>query len=277
MLGLGAMGRALAGTALDAGHELTLWNRTPGKARDLLARGAREASGLEEAVRASDVIVVCLYDAASVRATLHGPGLAGKTVINLTSTTPGEAVLLAQWARDHRVAYLDGAIMTAPPMVGGPDAVILYSGDEETFGAHRGLLDTWATSTFLGTDVRLASLVDLALLSGMYAMFAGFLHGVAMVQSAGMTAAEYAGMAAPFLASMTRLLGHSTDHLEARDYGEPLQSLDWTATLLDTIARASREQGVEPAPVAMVQRLVTEQIRDGHGGEDFDRIIETMR
>ncbi len=108
-------------------------------------------------------------------------------------------------------------------------------------------------------------------------MFAGFLHGVAMLQSAGIPAADYARRAGPFLAAMTGLLGHSTEHLDTRDYSGPLQSLEWTATLLRSIATASTDAGVVPAPVAMVQQLIAQQVDAGYGAHDFDRIIESMR
>ncbi|WP_150460182.1 NAD(P)-dependent oxidoreductase [Nesterenkonia ebinurensis] len=279
LLGLGAMGQALASTALEAGHPLTIWNRTSGKTDGLTTQGATAAGSVREAVTASEVIVVCLYDHASVHAVLdtEAETLRGRTLINLTTTTPEEARELAAWSERHGITYLDGAIMATPSMIGSPDSVILYSGSQKAFNIHRELLGAWATSTYDGDDAGLASLWDLAMLSGMYSMFAGFLHGVAMLQSAAIPARSYAQRAAPFLAAMTELLGHSTEHLDTRDYSQPLQSLEWTTTLLDTIERASREQGITAAPVETVQRLIRQQIDAGHGAEDFDRIIESMR
>ncbi|WP_120005127.1 NAD(P)-dependent oxidoreductase [Nesterenkonia muleiensis] len=279
LLGLGAMGQALADTALDAGHSLTVWNRTSGKAGELTGRGATEAGSVREAMTASEVIVVCLYDHASVQAVLDAEAetLRGRTLINLTTTTPEEAREHAAWSEQRGITYLDGAIMATPSMIGSPDSVILYSGSQNAFDTHRELLDAWATSTYDGDDAGLASLWDLAMLSGMYSMFAGFLHGVAMLQSVAIPASSYAQRAAPFLAAMTELLGHSTEHLDTGDYSQPLQSLEWTTTLLETINRASREQGITAAPVETVQRLIQQQIDAGHGVEDFDRIIESMR
>lgn len=279
LLGLGAMGQSLAGTALDAGHSLTIWNRTSGKADGLTAQGATAAGSVREAVTASEVIVVCLYDHASVHAVLdtEAETLRGRTLINLTTTTPEEARELAAWADRHSIAYLAGTIMTTPQVIGSPDSVILYSGSQNAFNTHRELLDAWATSSYDGDDAGLASLWDLAMLSGIYSMFAGFLHGVAMLQSASIPASSYAQRAASFMAAMTELLGHSAEHLETGDYSQPLQSLEWTTTLLETINRASREQGITAAPVKMVQWLIQQQIDAGHGAEDFDRIIESMR
>ena len=46
ILGLGQMGRAFATRALERGHRVTVWNRSPGKAAQLVASGAVEAAAL---------------------------------------------------------------------------------------------------------------------------------------------------------------------------------------------------------------------------------------
>jgi 3-hydroxyisobutyrate dehydrogenase-like beta-hydroxyacid dehydrogenase len=52
VIGLGAMGRALAAAFLSAGHRTTVWNRTGGRAGDLVGKGAIEAATVAEAVAA---------------------------------------------------------------------------------------------------------------------------------------------------------------------------------------------------------------------------------
>lgn len=279
VLGLGAMGRALVTALLDAGQPVVVWNRTPGRARELVERGAAEAGTAHEAVTAGGPVVACLYDHASVHETLDpvARALRDRTVINLTTTTPNQARELASWMDEHGAAYLDGAIMATPDMIGAPGAQILYSGSRTVFDAHRKLLDLWAASTYEGEDAGMASLFDLAMLAGMYPLFTGFLHGAAMVQSAGVTAAAFAERAAPFLAAMTGSFAHTAQVVDSGSYRPPVQSLDWTITVLETIARASHEQGVDPVPIDMVKALVRQQIDNGYGAEDFDRIIEAMR
>ncbi|MEY7981180.1 NAD(P)-binding domain-containing protein, partial [Streptomyces pilosus] len=65
VLGLGPMGRALAAAFLDAGVRTTVWNRTPGRDGELVARGAVAAASPEEAVAAAPLTGVCVvnYDA----------------------------------------------------------------------------------------------------------------------------------------------------------------------------------------------------------------------
>ncbi|GGO62923.1 NAD(P)-dependent oxidoreductase [Nonomuraea cavernae] len=278
VLGLGAMGSALAGALVRAGHPTTVWNRSPGKADDLVARGARLAATAGDAVRGGRLVIACLLDHASVREVLDplAGELAGRALINVTTTRPAQAREMAAWAAQAGVAYLDGGIMAVPDMIGRPGASILYSGSAEVFDQHRPLLDLWGGGTYFGDDAGLASLYDLALLSGMYVMFAGFMHGAAMVAPAGVTAREFAAMAAPFLTAMTDGFQEYAAVIDGGDYTvEGQQSLEFSD--LGDLLAASSDQGVSTEVVAMVQRLIQRQIDAGHGKEGFARIFESIR
>ncbi|MBA3783190.1 MAG: NAD(P)-dependent oxidoreductase [Nocardioides sp.] len=277
-LGLGAMGSALAASLVDAGHPTTVWNRTRGRDTDLVARGAVSAPTAHEAVTASPVVIACLYDAASVRQTLDPEveQLRGRTLVNLTTTTPNESRELAAWAASQGLDYLDGAILAVPSMIGTPEAAVFYSGSRAAFEASRPMLDRWGTSTYDGEDPGRAALFDLAMLSGMYTMFAGFLHGAAMVGSEGVSAREFATRATAFIAAMTSGFKEFADVIDGGDYTVPgQQSLDFSD--LSLVVRASDEQGVNPAPIAMVQALIRCQVAAGHGSEGFARIYESLR
>jgi 3-hydroxyisobutyrate dehydrogenase-like beta-hydroxyacid dehydrogenase len=274
VLGLGAMGGALAKALVAAGHETTVWNRSAGKELP----GAHLATTAGAAVRASPVVVACLLDHASVHDVLDplAGDLAGRILVNVTTTTPAQARELAAWAEAAGITYLDGGIMAVPAMIGTPGSAILYSGSQAAFDECRPLLDLWGTSSYFGTDPGMAALYDLALLAGMYVMFAGFLHGAAMVAPAGVSAAEFADRAAPWLAAMTGGFAGMAAVVDGGDYtvaGQ--QSLEFSD--LGDILAASTEQGVDTEAVAMVQRLIRRQIDAGHGKEGFARIFESIR
>lgn len=278
MLGLGAMGSALAGRLLDVGHHVTVWNRTAGRDADLVDRGAQSSAAVADAVAAQPLIVACLLRQPSVHETLDPvvDQLRGKTLINLTTTTPNEAREMAGWAAEHAIDYLGGAILAVPAMIGSPGAQIFYSGSQTTFDQHRNLLDAWATSIFDGTDAGRASLIDMAMLSGMYQMFAGFIHGAAMVGSEGMTATDFAARATPFISAMTGGLAGFAQVIDGGDYtiaGQ--QSLEFSD--LSYIVRASEEQGVNSTTLAAVQALISRQIAAGYGSEGFSRLYESFR
>ncbi|WP_113699573.1 NAD(P)-dependent oxidoreductase [Nonomuraea lactucae] len=278
VLGLGAMGSALAGALVEAGYATTVWNRSPGKADDLIAQGAKAAATAGDAVLAGELVIVCLLDHASVHEVLDplSDELAGRTLINVTTTSPAHSRELAAWAAHAEVAYLDGGIMAVPHMIGQPGASILYSGSPDVFNQYKPLLDLWGTSTYFGEDAGLASLYDLALLAGMYVMFAGFLHGAAMVAPAGVTAGEFATMATPWLTAMTGAFQGFAAVIDGGDYTvEGQQSLEFSS--LGDLLAASSAQGIGTEVVDMVQRLIQRQIDAGHGDEGFARIIESIK
>ncbi|WP_412075762.1 NAD(P)-dependent oxidoreductase [Streptomyces xanthophaeus] len=278
VLGLGAMGSALASALVKAGYATTVWNRSPGKAEDLVAQGAEAAATAGDAVRAGGLVIACLLDHASVHEVLDplSDDLAGRTLINVTTTSPAQSRELAAWAARAGVAYLDGGIMAVPPMIGRPGSSILYSGSAEVFHQYKPLLDLWGTSTYFGEDAGLASLYDLALLAGMYVMYAGFLHGAAMVAPAGVTAGEFAAMATPWLTAMTGGFEGFAAVIDGGDYTvEGQQSLEFSD--LGDLLAASSDQGISTEVVDMVQRLIRRQIDAGHGEEGFARIFESIR
>ncbi|MFI9763993.1 NAD(P)-dependent oxidoreductase [Streptomyces sp. NPDC051963] len=278
VLGVGAMGSALAGALVKAGHATTVWNRSPGKVDELVTQGAQAAATAGDAVRTSRLVIACLLDHASVHEVLDplSDELAGRTLVNVTTTTPAQSRELAAWAAHAGVAYLDGGIMAVPHMIGQPAASILYSGSADVFNQYRPLLDLWGTSTYFGEDGGLASLYDLALLAGMYVMFAGFMHGAAMVAPAGVTAGEFAAKAAPWLTAMTGSFQGFATVIDGGDYTvEGQQSLQFSN--LSDLLTASSDQGISTEVVTMVQQLIQRQIDAGHGEEGFARIIESIK
>jgi len=68
-LGLGIMGRSMAGNLVKAGHEVAVWNRSPGKQVD----GARVSATPAEAVPGAEVVWLCVSDTNAVEQVLFGP------------------------------------------------------------------------------------------------------------------------------------------------------------------------------------------------------------
>ncbi|TQM36189.1 NAD(P)-dependent oxidoreductase [Pseudonocardia cypriaca] len=280
VIGLGAMGSRIAEVLLRGGHPTTVWNRTPGRAEPLVAQGAVRAGSVAEAVAASPLVLVCVLDYAAAREIVEpvAGDLAGRTLVHFTTGTPRQAREMAEWAAGHGIEYVDSGMMAIPPMIGEEGARFLYSGSKDAFERYRPGLELLGTAEFFGEDAGLASLYDLALLSAMYGMFAGFFHGAALVGSAGLSAGEFAEQAAAWATAMTGGFAHNAPAIDARDYtttGE--QTIAFNKAALDTIVRASRDEGVAVDLVAPLQELLARQLADGHGAASFARIFEGIR
>jgi 3-hydroxyisobutyrate dehydrogenase-like beta-hydroxyacid dehydrogenase len=275
VLGLGAMGTALAGTLLARGHPTTVCNRTPERADALVAVGARRAAAVADAVAASSLTIACVVDDAAVHELLDRAGDAFRrgVLVNLTNGTPAQARRAAERAADLGVAgYVDGGIMAVPSMMGTPDALVLYSGSREAFAVHRHALESLGATRYLGADPGLASLYDLALLSGMYGMFAGALHAIALVGSERVPAASLTELLLPWLEAMTSGLPSLAEQVDTGDHSSE-SPLAMQAAALANIVDASRAQGISPELMLPIQRLVERAVAAGHGADDLSSLV----
>jgi 2-hydroxy-3-oxopropionate reductase len=132
-LGIGLMGKPMATRLLQAGHSLTVWNRTPHKAEALVAHGARIAAKPEQAVRDVDIVITMLEAGPTVMEViaLAIPGLnSGTLVIDMSSTRQSEAQELHAALEAYGVHFIDA------PVSGG------------VLGAEAGTLAIMAGGTF---------------------------------------------------------------------------------------------------------------------------------
>jgi 3-hydroxyisobutyrate dehydrogenase-like beta-hydroxyacid dehydrogenase len=279
LLGLGAMGTALAHAWMTAGYAVTVWNRTPARTEPLAAEGATVAATAAEAVAANRLVVACLLDDASVGATLAHADLAGKDLVNLTTGTPGQARDRAAWAAERGARFVDGGIMAVPPMIGVPDSggYVFFSGDPALFEEHRQTLAVPAGTTYVGEDPGFAALHDVALLSGMDGMFAGVTHAFALVRKENIPLKEFASLLSGWLGAMTPFIEQTAERLESGDYTTGVVSnLAMQVVGIATLERTADEQGVSNELLTPYHELMRRHAADGHGDEDGSGVVDLL-
>ncbi|MEF3112335.1 NAD(P)-dependent oxidoreductase [Streptomyces chrestomyceticus] len=281
VLGLGPMGRALAGAFLDAGLRTTVWNRTPGRDRELVARGAVGVRSAEEAVAASSVTVVCVvnYDAVDtiVRREAVAGALKGRTVVNLTADTPDRARGAAAWAAEHGVRYLDGAIMTPTTTIGTPAAVFIHSGPEDLYREHRPVLEALGgTHTHLGEEIGRAAAYDIALLDIFWTAMAGYAHALAVARAEGITARELAPFAKGIGDILPPIFEEAAEEADSGSYsgeGNPITS---AVSSMAHIVHTSEAHGIDAGVMRAAEGMARRAVGRGHGADGFIRIAELL-
>ncbi|MFE5919841.1 NAD(P)-dependent oxidoreductase [Streptomyces sp. NPDC056468] len=281
VLGLGPMGRALAGAFLAAGLRTTVWNRTPGKDGELLGRGAVGARSAAEAVAASELVVVCVvnYDAADavLRQDAVTGALKGRTVVNLTADTPARARDTATWAAAHGIRYLDGAIMTPATTIGTPDAVFLHSGPEDLYRGHRPVLDVLGgTHTHLGEDVGRAAAYDVALLDIFWTAMSGYAHALAVARAEGITARELAPFAQGIGTILPPLFEELAGDVDDGTYSGELNPITSAVSSMAHIVEASESHGIDAGVMRAAEGQARRVIGLGHGTDGFMRVAELL-
>jgi 3-hydroxyisobutyrate dehydrogenase-like beta-hydroxyacid dehydrogenase len=280
VIGLGPMGQALAAAFLRAEHPTTVWNRTAGKADDLVAQGAVLAGTAAEAVAASPLVVTCVLDYDAVHAILDpaADDLKGRTLLNFTSDSPERARTTAAWAADLGVGYLDGAIMVPTTLIGGSATLVLYSGPEAAYEAHRPTLASLGgTAVHLGTDPGRAAAHDVALLDIFWTTMSGIVHAFALASAENIAAKDLAPYAKGISALLPDIIDRFARQIDAGDYPSEGSNLSSAAAGMEHIIHAAAERGLDTSVLTATHTIARRAVDAGQGADSFARLVEVIQ
>lgn len=281
VMGLGAVGSAIATAMLQSRFDVTVWNRTAAKAEPLSEQGAHPAMSPAAAVAASPVTIVCVDDYAATRAVLDEArviaALEERTIVQFSTGTPEEARDGERWAQGHGARWLDGAILAYPREIGG-SALVFLSGDAALFERHQPLLSALTSELrYLGSAVGAAAALDLAVLSYYIGAHLGLVHGALVCESEQVGAEILTSVIADSLPSDVIEIAHLGDALARNDFSEPGASLGVYSGILDRLLAQARTSGVNAEIPEFADRLVKRAMAAGLAGEEIVSIIKTLR
>ena len=153
ILGTGKMGSAMARRLVASGFEVTLWNRSPGKAQDL--RIGRVVATPAEEARDADVIISSLTNDAALRDVYLGEhgvlrAAAGKLVIDTSTAGPQIAEMIGREAQAAGVRFLEAPVVGSVPAVEGGNLLVLAAGDQADAEQARSVLEHLGEVLYVG-------------------------------------------------------------------------------------------------------------------------------
>ena len=278
LIGLGAMGSALGHALLDNQFDLTIWNRSPEKTSQLQKRGAKVAASLLQAIEASPRVMLCvtgyaaaqeLFSEASIASSLNG-----KTIIQLSTGTPGEVRAFAAFAADNSAQYLDGSIMVYPETIGQKTAQILVSGNSLIYQDAKPYLNSLGGDVrYIGENIGAAAALDLAVLSRLCVITPGVLNGVNICLSEGVPLTHFAELYPE--GDRARSLALSIHH---GNYAENiLASVNTAVSCLSAIKNHCEDLGISSEIPAFSLGLYQRALDAGLGDQDAAALIDVLR
>lgn len=115
-IGIGLMGRPMTLRLLAAGHEVTVWNRSPGKLAPVVGKGARPADSPAAVARAAEIVMLCVTDQHAVEEVLFGAdGVAAAArpellVVDFSSIAPASAREFAARLAQRGIGLIDAPV-----------------------------------------------------------------------------------------------------------------------------------------------------------------------
>jgi 3-hydroxyisobutyrate dehydrogenase-like beta-hydroxyacid dehydrogenase len=271
-LGTGRMGAALAGRLIDAGEDVTVWNRTAAKAQPLAARGARAVGRITD-LGGCDIVFVCVSGPHDLEEVVFGEYglLSGESkpgmVVDCSTVSASASARVRAAARAAGVGFLAAPVSGNPHVVAAGGACIVASGPAESFRLAKPYLDALAkVAVYAGEDEQ-SRLVKLC-----HNLYLGMMVQ-ALVEVT--TLAEKGGTDR---AAFLEFLGGTVVASEwVRRRTGDLVSRDWTPTFTTELLRKDFDLGLEaarslevPMPVAAsVHQLIQSAIGIGLRNKDF--------
>ena len=166
-IGMGHMGSHMAQRLLDAGYQVTVYDRTKEKAKALGQRGALVAQTPKELAANCQIVMACVTDDEAQQDVMFGPDGAlagvhtGSMMIDLSTVSPDASRRLFQAAKEKGVPMIDAAVSGSVPQVEQGSLVIFVGGEQETYQQCKPILDVLGENSFymgasgMGTTMKL--------------------------------------------------------------------------------------------------------------------------
>ena len=277
VLGLGAMGRAIAARLLDAGHDVTVWNRTPGRDEELVAAGARRGDTPADTVGGAEIVITMVTDPPALDDVLFGsegaaPAIAETaTLIDMSTVGPTEIASVAE--RLAPVPVLDAPVLGSVPSVQSGTLVIFVGGERSVFDGHADLLSLLGTPMYLGGSGSGAMLKLVNNAAGTAALVAvGELLSLTDRAAIDIDVALDSLAAGPLASLIERWRPRLTGEDHASNFRLALARKD-----LALASDEAERNGIELTVVETAAVRCDEAIEAGLGDEDFGAIAPFLR
>jgi 3-hydroxyisobutyrate dehydrogenase-like beta-hydroxyacid dehydrogenase len=154
-LGLGQMGSAMAARLLQAGHDVTVWNRTREKAKPIVEKGAVAASSPAEAATGAEIVITMVATPQALEEVVFADDGLGAALqpgqIFIDMSTVGPATIGDVAAKlPSGVSFLDAPVRGSVPQATGGTLAVFVGADDDVFERVRPILETFGTVRHVG-------------------------------------------------------------------------------------------------------------------------------
>jgi 3-hydroxyisobutyrate dehydrogenase len=280
-LGLGTMGAAMAANLARAGFAVTVWNRTPGRARDLIDLGVTEAATAADAASRADIVVLCVSDTPDVEAVLFGPdgvvagAQPGTLIIDCSTIAPSGSWDFAARLREHDLRMIDAPVSGGSEGARNATLTIFVGGDERDVEHARPVLGALGrTITHVGPigAGQAVKAVNQVILAGAYL---GVAEGIVLAIKAGLDVEQVVG-ALGGGAAQSWVLANRSGRMLDNDYPLGFKISLHRKDLAIALELAAQLGAALPVS-ALAAQLESGLIAQGHGDDDMSALARAIR
>ena len=272
-LGLGVMGFPMAGHLVKAGHEVTVYNRTPKKAEDWVAKHkGKRAATPAEAAKGAEIVCCCVGNDDDLRSVVYGAAGAfagmGKGAIFVDHTTASAIVAreLDKEAKSKGLGFLDGPVSGGQAGAENGQLTIMVGGDAATYAKAEPVIKAYAKAvTHLGPagNGQLTKMVNQICIAG---LVQGLSEGIHFAKKAGLDIEKLIATISKGAAQSWQMENRYKTMMAGKyDFGF---AVDWMRKDLSICLGEARKNGANLPVAALVDQFYAEVQK--MGGKRWD-------
>jgi 3-hydroxyisobutyrate dehydrogenase-like beta-hydroxyacid dehydrogenase len=268
-LGLGIMGHGMAANLVKAGHEVTTWNRTPGKT----VEGARSADSPADAARDAEVVWICVSDTKAVESVLFGPqgveasAMQGMTVVDSSTISPSAERSFAERLAAKGVAYVDAPVTGSKIAAEGGSLIFMAGGDEAVLARLDPLFKAMGKQVFHMGETSKGQATKLAMNLQIAVIYEGFVEALTLAAKLGVNIEKLLPL---IQASMVKsgVVEYKAPFILRRDFS-PNFPLRLMLKDIHLALNAAKEARVKLPALETVEEIYEMAAEDGHQDLDY--------
>jgi len=279
VIGLGAMGSALAKTLLDNGYAVTVWNRSPDKAEPLLAAGAQVADSADSAIAASPATITCITSHDKTIELLQGlsTSLQGKTIIELSTGGATEAEALAALLTQNDAHWLIGIINAYPTAIGKAETVLTVVGDADVWRDwQKEIRALGGSSAHVGTEAGMLAALFAALFTTRQGFMFGMIYGALVCKKAGIPLDVFAQQIPVSLGVLPSYHQYFADTVPSGNFDNPPASMTTYAAALDDVLSTFKSSGAPAELPQLFSDLAHQGVDAGLDDKALTALVELL-
>jgi 3-hydroxyisobutyrate dehydrogenase-like beta-hydroxyacid dehydrogenase len=280
VLGLGLMGTAFAERFAGRGHEVRVWNRTPGRATGLAGQDcitvADEAGG---AIAQAETVILSLSDYDAISEVLFSESaraaLAGRRFLQMGTIAPAQSRRLAGDIAAAGGEYLEAPVLGSIPEARQGTLILMVGGELRLFERSLELLKVLGPKPMYIGPVGQAATVKLALNQLIAGLTSSFALSLGLITQAGLDVEQFMGIlrdsalyAPTFDKKLQRMLG--------QDYGNPNFPVRHLLKDVNLFMDAAGEAGLDVGVLLAIRELLMDTEQQGLQGEDYSALYESI-
>ena len=279
VLGTGLMGAPLAERLLDAGHAVTVYNRTRRKAEALRDAGATVAATPAEALDSAECALLMLADAAAIRTTLFEDGTAeqlrGRTLVQMGTIAPEESRQLQTQVEAAGGEYLEAPVLGSIAEVRAGTLLVMVGASPAQYERWLPVLRCLGPEPVRVGPVGHAAALKLALNQLIASLNAAFALSVGLAERSGVAVEDFMAVLRPSVL-YAPTFDRKLPRMQARNYADPNFPVKHMLKDVRLVFDTARRLGLATTALDGVRRVLEDTVAAGLGDADYCALSEIV-